>query len=1043
MDDCTSPDDKPAEGEGRPLDDLLSAALDGHIGSVLAEQRDAAASAVVGAALERACSTPTAPGRLTLGAEIAHGGMGRVLAARDEVLQRDVAVKCFAPHGPQLESLRARFVDEARIVAQLQHPGIIPIYDLTVQEGGAPCFSMPRINGVTFASILRDPAVLASGLCECIRILRQVVSTVSYAHSRGVVHCDLKPDNIMVGAFGEVFVLDWGLARRAETQGTTGSTLPFVAGTPAYMAPELARGTCTGADPRLDVFAIGAILCEVLTGQPPYVASSARETQLSARMGWIETARERLAACEQPQALVDLAFACLEVEPERRIQDLGTAALRLDAWSASLDAELRASERRAAVGAANAMAERRLWRRTALSAGVIILLLVGGWIWRQQVLDERARVRERMARIAVAALDEARVGLGAAALVGAEFVPILQKARTAFGAAMEEFKANEFDADLREELREMTQRLVEAERAGREDEALLAVYDDTCTDGVALVSPAERWRRLAGAFSAWGWQGGEAIETLVPRVHASSQPERIITALDLFARLSCCQEEAVSPAHAVAFANQCDADAQRKRIRDALVTRDATVLQVMAHDSAVIALAPRTQVLLGESLKILQRPQEASVFYRAVIKRHPDNADVALLLAEMLAQRDPDEAVRLTWLVLAVRPRCSRAWYVQATARYCSKDAAAAREALVRLHELAPESAYADLLDARILELEGDGAAAMLKYDAALVHDPLFSRALLHRGMLHVKSGRRREALADWEECSRLAPSERDYRLAAAYLNQDCGFHEPAIAHLQSAAARSGGDAKACFAQGLALQMLGRLADAVAAYKSALQLKPDYPEAACNLGLMLQLSGELDEGLRMLRTGHALGTAGNKKWSWDSAGLIRAAERAQEREALLASALPAASSSEDAIELGRVAATRVDQPLALKLLLQGRSHWDEAPGSRIFRDRFLAARAAAAIAAGAVRGEGSEALALSLMREEFELLQAETLPSAARSLAQRLQSLLLWLHDPLLQPWQLDGAAFAASTRKTEWTKYWATHAELLAEVRKAQQALR
>ena len=244
--------------------------------------------------------------RYRLDGEIARGGMGAIIKGRDTDLGRDLAIKVLLDSHKDKPEVIQRFVEEAQIGGQLQHPGIAPVYELGQFADKRPFFSMKLVKGQTLAKLLAVREDAADERGKFIGIFEQVCQTMAYAHSRGVIHRDLKPANIMVGAFGEVQVMDWGLAKVLSSGGvadekkahdkqqgqsiiqtmrSTGSDAPgsfgstgsetqmgSVMGTPAYMPPEQALGEVDLMNERADVFGLGAILCEILTGQPPYVA---------------------------------------------------------------------------------------------------------------------------------------------------------------------------------------------------------------------------------------------------------------------------------------------------------------------------------------------------------------------------------------------------------------------------------------------------------------------------------------------------------------------------------------------------------------------------------------------------------------------------------------------------------------------------------------------------------------------------------------------------------------------------------------------------
>ncbi len=235
---------------------------------------------------------------------IAVGGMGEVRRAWDLRLNRSVAMKILRTELCEREDLVHRFVEEAQATAQLEHPGIVPVYDYGHLPSGRPFFTMKEIRGRTLLDVIEELhaaagpdgwGVTATGWTfqRVIQVFQQVCEAIAYAHSRGVLHRDLKPTNVMVGAFGEVVVMDWGLAKVQGVDGFGQSTgigsgahhvvtdrshkpayvtrSGSVAGTPNYMPPEQAAGEASKIGPWSDVYALGAVLYEILTDRPPYM----------------------------------------------------------------------------------------------------------------------------------------------------------------------------------------------------------------------------------------------------------------------------------------------------------------------------------------------------------------------------------------------------------------------------------------------------------------------------------------------------------------------------------------------------------------------------------------------------------------------------------------------------------------------------------------------------------------------------------------------------------------------------------------------------
>ena len=197
---------------------------------------------------------------------LGEGGMGSVYLVHEPELGRDVATKVLSKVLASDTHFRNAFVAEARVSAQLQHPAIIPVHSMACTDDGTLSFTMQVVRGQNLRDWMRsDRYALGSRerLEQGLEIFMKVCDALAFAHSRGVLHCDVKPENVMVGDFGCVYLMDWGLARRIDSD-----ERPGVAGTPAYMAPEQARND--RLDERSDVFGLGAILFELISGEPPY-----------------------------------------------------------------------------------------------------------------------------------------------------------------------------------------------------------------------------------------------------------------------------------------------------------------------------------------------------------------------------------------------------------------------------------------------------------------------------------------------------------------------------------------------------------------------------------------------------------------------------------------------------------------------------------------------------------------------------------------------------------------------------------------------------
>jgi tRNA A-37 threonylcarbamoyl transferase component Bud32 len=404
---------------------------------------------------ERSNPTPGVAGmtgRYQVAGELARGGIGVVLKGRDVDLGRDVALKVLRAEHAGNPSLARRLIEEAQIGGQLQHPGILPIYELGLDRSRRPFFAMKLVRGVTLADMLRERKSPGVDQIRYLGIFEQLCHAMAYSHARGVIHRDLKPSNVMVGSFGEVQVVDWGLAKvlsrggsgdetrdlRAPEESSDSAVRPdgvpshseagSVLGTPAYMPPEQARGEIGHLDERSDVFGLGAILCEILTGHPPY-GGTRHEILEQARAGRIASAIERLNQCSAAEELIALARRCLAPERDDRPRDAGEVVRTVRTHREAVDARARAAELRAARAKARLAAERRGRRLVAALASVVLLAsaIAGGFYLRSEHQKlMAAEARQRADRAALDLERERRARLEATLEI---LVPLEGKAR--------------------------------------------------------------------------------------------------------------------------------------------------------------------------------------------------------------------------------------------------------------------------------------------------------------------------------------------------------------------------------------------------------------------------------------------------------------------------------------------------------------------------------------------------------------------------------------------------------------------------------------
>jgi serine/threonine-protein kinase len=456
---------------------------------------------------------------------------------------------------------------------------------------------MKLIRGRTLAALLRERADPGQDLPRFLHVFEQVCQTVAYAHSRGVVHRDLKPANVMVGAFGEVQVMDWGLAKVLEREGSTfsvpgwcataswglakvlereGGVAPrsgdqpprhapglvrttrsagagpvsepgHVLGTPAYMAPEQAAGAAERLDERCDVFGLGAILCEILTGQPPYGGTDDRQVFYRAARADLGATFARLDTCGADPELIRLARRSLAAEAAERPRDAAVLAAELAAHRESMEARLRQAELAQAEARAQAKGERKRRRLTlglAVSVLLTVLVVGGGLLWyqydRARREHEEALSRGRLEGSAGAAAGEAeKLRERALGLTDnpAQWQAALIAARAAARHAQALLAKVGEAADPA--LRQRVADLGEALEADEQDRALVARVEHIRLEQSTLDAGKRsftQWRsfpELRGALEAYGLRVGDT-EKAVARIGGRPGPvrEQLVAALD-------------------------------------------------------------------------------------------------------------------------------------------------------------------------------------------------------------------------------------------------------------------------------------------------------------------------------------------------------------------------------------------------------------------------------------------------------------------------------------------------------------------------------
>jgi tetratricopeptide (TPR) repeat protein len=851
---------------------------------------------------------PAQVGRYHIQGEIARGGMGIVLRAQDRAFHRTLAVKMLLQaRQPQLKQ---RFLEEAQILGQLQHPGIPPVHDLGELPDGRPFFAMKLIKGHTLAALLKERPDPAHDLPQFLAIFGQVCQAVAYAHSRGVLHRDLKPSNIMVGAFGEVQVMDWGLAKvlgspaaaEAAIQTEELSTIATVRtaedelatqdgavlGTPAYMAPEQARGEIERLDERADVFGLGAILCVVLTGQPPFTNLSALDLLVQTAVGELTDAYRRLDACGADEELSTLAKRCLAPLVEERPRDAGEVAAAVAAYQAQVQERLRQAE----VERARAQEERKRRRLRLALAGVVLLLVAGvaaaGWWYQQQQAQRALDQAERDGEKARQALrQEQAVGEIKAALHEGE--QLRQRALTLLDRP-ESWKATLTSArsawQRAQALLQQEPQLAATAPAQQIEQLRVSLAEDdqdyqlwTAFEQVRFklfqydprYRDAEAYHEVRGALSQWGLRLGEIPAeraTTLLKQRPRPMQDRLVSLL-YFCLLVGPADQKQQALWLGRVLTAVDRDPWRQQMRQALLKADGVLLIRLLDQLDVAQQPPMILVQLANTLQG-QRHPALLLFLRRAQQRYPGdfwlNAQLGQALyhsvfsggiasraarAEELAR--VTEAVGFWRVAVGVRPGSGPAHHNLAAALAAQGDLPGAIACYRQALQLNPKLALAWNNLAIALEKQGDGKGAIACYQKTIELDPNLAVAHNNLGLALKTQGNLPGAIACFKKALDLDPREVQAHLNlgnALYAQKDLSG---AIACFRQALKIDPKDASSHIQLGRALADQKNLPEALACFRQAVTLDPKDAKAHYNLGTALHARKDLPGAVACFR----------------------------------------------------------------------------------------------------------------------------------------------------------------------------------------------
>jgi serine/threonine protein kinase/Flp pilus assembly protein TadD len=921
-------------------------------------------------------------GNYELREEIGRGGMGVVYRGHDAELNRTLAVKVLLEKHRDNEELKRRFLEEAQIMGQLQHPGVAPIHEIGQLADGRPFFSMKQIMGQTLSEMLKsrsqesgvrnqesgvrgqgpevrgqesgvrsqenklevpvrgksasaaDHSPLAThhsptDLPRLLGIFEQVCQTVAAAHSRGILHRDLKPQNVMVGAFGEVQVMDWGLAKRiadcslqiADSKNSTQESLcenrqsgisnlqstqaGRVLGTPAYMAPEQARGEVEKLDERCDVFGLGAILCELLTGRPPFPGDTQMDSHRKAMQCVLGETFARLDGCGADAELVQLARRCLAAEKENRPRTATEVAAAMADYQNGVAQRLQRAEidrAQAQVKVAEECRRRRVW--VALTAIVVVFAALTTWavVWYFQDREERAtadanrdkrealaeaeRQAEQKRQKAKQAADRQQLEQNGEAILAT--VRPLQKALHRQLADAKEAAALLSDIDrwsglvsktraiwkeadalvaggkgllegsaLPAQLAALDQQL----RADKENLDRAKELDDIRLKAATLPGyddeeiPAKEYPLFFQKIKQDVEKGN--VDELAAQISQSPIRYALVAALDHWADVLPVESPLVN--RLLDIARQADPDPWRNQVRDRKTWTNPPALMKLAKKAKLEEQTPQVILLLFYRINKLGHTAEAAALVRQALLAHPKDFWLHVALGNSL--KDPGEQVGCYRAALAARPDSSAAYCNLGMALMRQNNLEEALACYEKALKIDPKHDRVHSNLAVVFARKNDFDRAITCLKEALKWNSNFALTHYNLGAALQKKGDWDGAIPCWEKAIALIEAQgHDPYNVAGKSHSSLGnalVHKnnlpAAISHCKKGLELYPMNAKAHFAMGGALTAQGNLKEAIPFFHQGLQISPNDPYGHWYLAKALRKQNDVKGAVAALR----------------------------------------------------------------------------------------------------------------------------------------------------------------------------------------------
>jgi serine/threonine-protein kinase len=990
--------------------------------------------------------------------EVGRGGMGVVFKARQRVANRVVALKVLR-QGPlgEDETVR-RFRNEAEIVAQLDHPAIVPLYEVVEGPRGV-AFSMKYLEGGSLAEHLPR---FASDARAAAQMVATVARAVHHAHQRGVLHRDLKPSNILLDNEGRPYVTDFGLARRVAMDGSLTQSGALV-GTPNYMAPEQTSGRKAAVTTLTDVHGLGAVLYTLLAGRSPFQGDSLLETL--AQIQQEDPVPPSQHGRPVDRDLETICMKSLAREPQARYVSPEALAEDLERWLAGKPILARPIGRLA-----------RTWRwcrrnpAGAALVGALVLaatVLAGsiGWIAANRQA-QRAQVESRVREALVLAEPQLQAGNPRAP-------ELLAAVRVADAQLASEF----LPAVMREQVEQL-----------RADQKMLAVLEDIRLEQAGTtatrfsLAPADP--KYEAAFQEYGIEvDALSIPEAVARIQARRIAPHLVDALENWARARKSRRKGdASWRRLLDIADIADAqNPWRSRFREALAQEkgpDEWKRLIASAPSKELSAATFTLLgglldqtefrtdreLINQLVTVLQEGQEmqpadfwlnhglaralycrqppqleeAIGFYRAAVALRPQSPGTHLNLGAALGEkRDLPAAIREFRKAVGLDAEAANAHFNLGTALAQKGEV---NEAITELREairLRPDYLQAHNNLGNVLRMKGDLVEAVQEFRVAIHIEPGHHHLHNNLGNTLRQMGDLDRAGAAYTEAIRLKPDFAEAHLNLGAVLAEKEQRDEAIKEYRVAIQIQKDFPRAHFNLAIALKSNGEEDEAIREYQEALRLQPDYPEANCNLGQLLRDQGRFAEALTYLRRGHEQGL--KRRWTYPSGDWVKKCERLLELDAKLSGGSKGEiqpTQPGDRLMLAQIYQRRRSLYLAAtRLYTEAFAEQPTLANDLNARPRFEAACAAALAAAG--QGKDANTIDASerprLRKQALDWLHAE-LAAYRQVLATRPDKVASEVRQ-LMQHWQQDedfasvrGAEALARLPEAErsaWEKLW------------------